>query len=148
MQFYFKFKTEKMRAVLINSTKKTVTDIEISESNTLKDWYKAIGCNFVEVGAHINYDDSILVDEEGLMGLSLQTQTSLTALTNQTQANLNDTTPFFMYEGDNTPFCGNGLVVGMDDEGNSVSCHISALEVAAKVSFKCLGDLTKYYNQL
>jgi len=120
-----------MRAVLINSTNKTVKDIEISETNTLHDWYKAIGCSMVEVATYINDDkDSILVDEEGLMGT------------------LNDATPFFMYEGGNMPFCGNGLVVGMDDEGNSVSCHISALEVAAKVSFKCLGDLTKYYNQL
>jgi hypothetical protein len=114
-----------MRAVLINSTEKTVTNISISESNTLNDWYKAIGCSMVDVATYINDDrDSILVDEEGLMGT------------------LNDASPFFMYEGANQPFCGNGLVVGMDDEGNSISCHVTALKVAAKVSFKCLGDLT------
>lgn len=113
-----------MRAVLINSTEKTVTDIEISETNTLQDWYKAIGCSMVEVATYINDDnDSVLVDEEGAMGV------------------MNNDTVFFEYDGAHQPFCGNGLVVGVDDEGNSVSCHITALEVAEKVSFKCLRDL-------
>lgn len=127
---YFTFQTEKqnkMRAVLINSTDKTVKDIEISETNTLQDWYKAIGCSMVEVATYINDDrDSILVDEEGLM------------------RTMSESTTFFQYEGANQPFFGNGLVVGVDDEGNSVSCHITALEVATNVSFKCLRDFKKF----
>ena len=105
-----------MKAILIDSKNKIVKDVEISEKSTLKDWYKQIGCSMVEVAAYIDAQDSILVDEEGLYNITAETGS-------------------FYYKGVFSQLYGNGLVVGVDNKGNSVSCKITALEVAKNVVF-------------
>jgi hypothetical protein len=107
-----------MKAILIDSKNKTVTEVKISNSNTLVDWYKAIECNCVEIAMQVNIkNDKLLVDENGLL------------------KELKLDTPFFFYGGSLQPFVGNGLIVGVDDEGDSISCHISAAEVSENVVF-------------
>lgn len=104
-----------MRAILIDSTKKEITEVNVSKSGTLQDWYSLIGCEIVEVGHYINNKDSILVDEEGMMGKP---------------------TSFFSYKGARHPyFAGNGLIVGVDENGESVSCSLVASDVVKMVSF-------------
>src|SRR6059058_6417197 len=110
-----------MKAVLIDAYNKTVTDIELNgRKDMLKQWYSAIGhdCATVETAVYIDTEghDSILVDEEGLLKLT-------------------SNTPFFTFKGGHQPFAGNGIVVGVDKDGETVSCNTNAKEVAEKVKF-------------
>lgn len=107
-----------MRAVLINAKDRTVTDVEVDgRKNVLHQWYKLLNVRMVEVALYINeQEDSILVDEEGML-------------------ELDENTCFFVYEGGHQPFAGNGLIVGKDEDGESISCHVTADEVRSKVKF-------------
>lgn len=115
-----------MRAVLINAKDRTVTDVEVDGSkNVLHQWYKLLNVSMVEVALYINeQEDAILVDEEGLL-------------------TMNENTPFFAYEGGHQPFAGNGLVTGKDEDGESISCHVTADEVRSKVTFMSLDEVRK-----
>ena len=101
-----------MKAILIDSKNKVIKEVEISKENTLKDWYKEVNCNMVEIAHYLENTDTVLVNEEGL---------------------LHDEYYFFTYEGAHQPFAGNGLVVGIDDEGNSVDCKTDIQEVKRNV---------------
>jgi hypothetical protein len=113
-----------MKAILIDVLNKSVTMVEVDDKNVLKDWYKIMGCEMVEVAHYFDDHDSILVDEEGLLTLS--------PITN-----------FFTIEGGHQPFAGNGLVVGVNDEGESVSPNITVEEVERKVKFHTLNDVRR-----
>ena len=71
----------------------------------------AVDC-FTCVG--IEQDDSIYVDDEGLL---------------KPQIN------FFLYEGYNQPLAGNGLVLGTDEEGESVDPKNTLKFIRSKVTF-------------
>jgi len=110
-----------MKAILINSIERTVTELTLDgRANMLQQWYKAMNVELVQVGHYINEHDSVLVDEEGL---------------------LKQPEHFFEYDGAHQPFAGNGLVVGVDEEGETVGCDISLEEVTAKVTFKHLSQI-------
>lgn len=103
-----------MRAILIDSEKKTVSEITINDTNTLQEWYKHIDCDLVQVAHYLSDHDSILVDEEGL---------------------LKNPSNFFSYYGSHQPFAGNGLIVGVNEEGESVDCDITLEEATLNVIF-------------
>lgn len=104
-----------MKAILIDAFSKTVTEIKLDgKKDMLDQWYHTIKADMVEVAHYINDHDSILVDEEGL---------------------LKPCDHFFLYEGAHQPFAGNGLIVGVDEEGETVDCNISAEEVENNVQF-------------
>ena len=104
-----------MRAILINAENKTVTEITIdAKKGVLSQWYKNIGCDLVQVGHYISEHDSILVDEEGLF---------------------KNPSNFFSYYGAIQPFAGNGLIVGVDEEGETVGCDITLEEATLNVIF-------------
>lgn len=110
-----------MHAVLINAKDKTVTNVEVSETNTLKNWYKLLGCQMVEVATYLdNERDSILVDEEGLLSIDGNSK-------------------FFTFDGNK--YAGNGLIVGVDIEGNSVSCITTADEVKDRIEFMSIREV-------
>lgn len=111
-----------MKAIFIDSTNKTVTEIDVPNKNTLQAWYKILGVSMVEVATYITDHDSILVDEEGLLSLTSDTK-------------------FFSYKGGHQPFAGNGLVVGVDEEGESVSCDATTDQIKAKVQFHSLREV-------
>jgi len=114
-----------MRAILINVTDETVRNVEIDNNNVLKDWYKKLGCQMVQVGHYFNEKDSIMVDEEGLF-------------------TMNDDSKFFSVEGGHQPFIGNGLVVGVNPmTGESTDVHISCEEVRAKVKFHTMNEISR-----
>ena len=115
-----------MRAILIDVYNKDVREIDIPENNTLDAWYKAIDVEIVTVGHYINEHDSILVDDEGL---------------------LKPCNHFFLYEGSHQPFAGSGLVTGVDEEGESVSCDISLDEVKNNVTFMTLKEVQEWVNE-
>ena len=104
-----------MKAILIDAYNKVVEEVSLRpDENILNQWYDFVKCSLVQVGHYITEHDSIIVDEEGL---------------------LRPCDHFFTYEGAHQPFAGNGLVVGVDEEGETVSCDISLEEVKSKVKF-------------
>jgi len=96
-----------MKAILIDSKNKTITDVNV-EGDQLQGWYKLIGCKYVEAAHYFNEHDSIMVDEEGML--------------TQPEA-------FFFVEGAHQPFSGNGLVVGVDEDGETVDVNMTAKEL-------------------
>jgi hypothetical protein len=115
-----------MNAILIDVQNENVRMVEINKDSVLKDWYRHIGCSMVEVAHYFDNDhDSIMVDEEGLFSMD------------------NDS-KFFSVVGGHQPFIGNGLVVGVDNRGNSVDPCISVEEVRSKVKFHTMNDVRRY----
>ena len=102
-----------MKAIFIDAKNKEVKEVEIK--GDLQSWYETIGCGMVECALYFDEHDSIMVDEEGLFN-----------------DQCND---FFFVKGGHQPFAGNGLVVGTDENGESVSTKISLDEVKSKVKF-------------
>lgn len=101
-----------MKAILINSKTKEIKEVEMGKD--YKEIYSQLECEMFQIGTELAEQDAIYVDEEGLM---------------------NGTDVFFVYEGAHQPFAGNGLILGTDDEGESVSCKIKLDEVKNKVKF-------------
>lgn len=100
-----------MKAILINPFDQTVTEVEYS--GDYRDIYKLIDAQCFDV-ARLPHRDGIFVDDEGL---------------------LNGTTHFFQHEDYPNPLAGKGLIIGCDEEGESVDCKTTLNEVKAKVSF-------------
>ena len=111
-----------MKAILIDVRNKTISLVEVDNKRVLEDWYELMGCQMVEVAHYFNNHDSILVDEEGLLSLSGDTK-------------------FFTIKGGHQPFAGNGLVVGVNNRGESVSPNISVEEVQKMVKFHTLREV-------
>lgn len=118
-----------MKAILIDALNHEIKEVTLNtEESTLKQWYQLIGCDLVEVAHYITEEDSILVDEEGL---------------------LKPQDHFFYYKGAHQPFAGNGLIVGVDEEGDDTSCKISLEEVIQNTEFLTRDDCLRheYYNR-
>lgn len=115
-----------MNAILIDVHNETVRMVEVSKENTLRDMYKHLGCEMVEVAHNFDHKaDSIYVDEEGLF-------------------TMNDDSKFFSIEGGHQPFIGNGLVMGINYmTGESVDVHITVEEIRAKVKFHTMREITR-----
>jgi len=115
-----------MKAILIDVKNNTVSDVEVSDKNTLKEWYNLIDCELVTVAAYIDAEDhdSIIVDDEGLLDITSETR-------------------FFTFEGCPQPYAGNGLIVGVDEEGESVSPKVTADDVRAKIKFHNLWEIRR-----
>jgi hypothetical protein len=88
-----------MKALLINSTQKTITEIDLDKG--LDPIYKAIGngCNCFACPVVFDNGDTLYVDDEGLFK-------------QQEGA--------FMFPNWAYPIVGNAVIVGCDDEGESV----------------------------
>ena len=104
-----------MKAILINSVNKTVTEVTLNDDEPiLNQFYKLIGCDIIEIAHYINKNNSIIVDEEGL---------------------LKPQNHFFFYKKAHQPFAGNGLITGINENGDAVSCNISLVEAALNIEF-------------
>lgn len=113
-----------MKAVLIDAKNKTVTDVDVPKIGTLNAWYDLLNCRTVEVACYLNNTDSILVDEEGLLG------------------ELTPDTPCFTYEGAPQPYVGSGLITGVkSSSGASISAKLTAADVKGKIKFLSLSDV-------
>lgn len=118
-----------MKAILIDSKNKTVSEVDVSKKNTLNDWYKLIDCRLVEVACYINdKEDSLMVDEEGLI-----------------KDELKETDPFFsiQIDGQELVYAGNGLIVGVNSEGDSISHHESVEKITPLVKFMTLKEVRR-----
>ena len=102
-----------MKAILIDVHTQSVTEVE--HDNTLNNIYELLNCRTFDV-VMIDEVDSIYVDDEGLFV---------------------DDQLFFEYGGDaqSVRLAGNGLILGVDDEGNSISPQTTVEEVEGRVGF-------------
>ena len=115
-----------MKAILIDVHQQNVRMVEVDDKEVLRDWYKHIICGMVEVAHYFKNDhDSIMVDEEGLF-------------------TMDENSKFFSVEGRHQPFIGNGLVVGVDNKGESVDPIISVEEVRSKVKFHTMDEVHSF----
>lgn len=88
-----------MRGILINPEDKTVTEIETPGG--LDELYRLVNCRTVEV-VDLGGGQDLWLDEEGLL--------------------TDDPGPFFAFIGREAhPFCGRGLILSNDGQGNSTS---------------------------
>jgi hypothetical protein len=98
-----------MRGILINAKEKIITEVRVDEANFLDSVYKHLGVSVIETAPFIDLpmtpfsEDILYVDEEGL---------------------INGTNFGFKakYRDGTYEFRGNGLILGLDDEGDNLSC--------------------------
>lgn len=112
-----------MKAILIDVIQGNVRQVEVDDKNIINEWYKYVGCSWVE-SVYINSHDSIMVDEEGLLSLT-------------------DESKFFSFKGN--VYEGNGLVVGVDEKGESVDPCITTEEVRACVKFYTINQVKSMF---
>lgn len=104
-----------MKGILIDVENRVVKEVEVDKKNILDSMYKHIGCQLVDrVG--LNRSDDLWVDDEGLL-------------------TVNEDSKFFSYTGCPSPLVGNGLILGHNGMGESVSPKITIEEVKMKVKF-------------
>jgi len=106
-----------MKAILIDVKKEEVREVE--HDDTLKNIYELVECATFDV-VRIDNTNGIYVDDEGLF---VEDQL------------------FFTYHGDtySQTLAGNGLILGVDSEGNSVSPTITVKEVEEAIDFEPRG---------
>jgi hypothetical protein len=111
-----------MRALLINTDDKTITEVHISEDNFLDDLYSLIQCNMVEAPYYFPNRDTIYIDEEGLFN------------ERDTGFSIKGATGFILV--------GFAVVLGSDDNGGDTDCKSTIEDIKKSIVF--LGDVSKY----
>ena len=101
-----------MQAILINPFDKTIEEVEYS--GDWKDISSLLECDIFTTVYFDNTTDSVFVDDEGLYV--------------EGQA-------FFTIGDCPQPLAGRGLILGCDDEGDSVDCKTTLEEAKAMVKF-------------
>jgi len=114
-----------MKAILIDVITQEVKEVE--HDNTLQNIYGLIDCRVFDV-VRIDDVNSIFVDDEGILKDNL----------------------YFQYSGSNGIFqlAGNGLILGVDDEGNSISPTLTVEDVKSKVNFLPEGFKVEPYMEV
>ena len=104
-----------IHAILIDPYTKSLSLVGLDTSD-YKNIYKLIDCSTFDVIGGLNdHNDAIYIDDEGLL-----TQT--------------DATRYFTIDG-RQPIAGKGLVVGTDDEGNTIAPHTTIAELEGRISW-------------
>ncbi|MGM9508824.1 DUF3846 domain-containing protein [Larkinella sp. GY13] len=98
----------------------SVYAIEIN-ANSLKDLYKAVGCQTIDFVARQQNGDALCVDDEALL--------------EEAKA------PCFRFMGYPSIICGNALVIGSDSEGGSTTPRTTLEEVRQRVRFLGFRDV-------
>jgi len=106
-----------VKAILIDPFEMTVS--EVFYGGELSDIYALVGASPVTVVNFGNDGDGIFIDDEGLFRGGQQ---------------------YFKFEGYPQPLAGKGLILGVDDNGDSVAPVITLAE--AKASVRWLSPLT------
>lgn len=104
-----------MKAILIDVNQECVRMVDINDGDVLHSMYKHLNCTLVD-RVSINSHDDIWVDDEGLLSLTPDSK-------------------FFTWKGYDGILAGNGLILGIDDMGESVDPCITVEEVRSKVKF-------------
>lgn len=106
-------------AYLIDPEAKTVT--EVTYDGDFRSIYRLIGAEAFDAARFDEEGDTVFVDDEGLF----------------------KPYEYFMIQGYSQPLAGKGLVLGSDEEGDSVKPRLTLEVVKAKVEFGLLGRIPK-----
>jgi hypothetical protein len=113
------------KGILIDVHNRTITEVEITKDKNdseLQSMYDHIKCEMVEC-VSFNEKNDVWVNEEGLL-------------------NLTPFSMFFKIEGYPDFLCGNGLILGYDDEtGDSSDTTLTIDDVKSKVTFHTLNEV-------
>ena len=114
-----------VKAILIDVKNQEVKEVE--HDNTLQNIYDLIDCRVFD-SVRIDNVNNIFVDDEGILKDNL----------------------YFQYSGSNGIFqlAGNGLLLGIDDEGNSISPTLTVEDVKDKVRFLSEGFKVEPYMEM
>lgn len=121
-----------MKAFLINPLEKTITEVDhnrVSDTEkSLKDIYRLLDCDLIDVVRLNTVGDGIYVDDEGL--LKSPSRDSFWAMPE-------------LY-GEETAWTGKGLVLGSDEKGDSTAPKITLDELKRIVVFLTPDQLLTY----
>ena len=106
-----------MKALLIDSKNRVVKQIEIGEHFT--EISKAIDCDVFSCPHVLENEDTLYCDDEGL---------------------LKGPENFFLLDSYPQPIAGNGLILGCDEEGESIDAKTSIFELSNRVTFMDVND--------
>lgn len=116
-----------MRAILINPAEKAITEVEYS--GNYKQIYEHIRASVFEIVSTAAPDGAevcVFVDEEGLLN--------------------GNPHGWFTIEGNAQPLRGRGLVLGCDDQGESIASPLDVEQVAAMVRFPSDTEVRQAYR--
>lgn len=99
-----------MKTILIDPETRTVTAIEIAGG--LESYYETIGCDLIDFARADDVD--VIVDDEGLF---------------------KENKHFFGIHGYPKPLAGKALLVGVNDEGDTIDCPIALEEAVRRIVF-------------
>ena len=114
-----------MKAILIDVKNQEIKEVE--HDNTLQNIYDLIDCRTFDL-VMIDAVNNIFVDDEGILKDNL----------------------YFEYSGSDRVFqlAGNGLILGVDDEGDSTSPTLTVEDVEGKVRFLPEGFKVEPYMEV
>jgi len=112
-----------MKAIKIDVDNKTVYEVEV---NGLSDIQRQVGGLITSPVVEADYfkKDCLYVDDEGL---------------------LKPVKGYFLIEGAYQPFAGNGIIVGLNEEGESIDCFVKLDRIKSAVRFVDPEDI---YNEI
>jgi hypothetical protein len=110
---------KKLKAILIDTENREVKMIEIEKG--IDAIYEQINCDCFTV-VTLENEDAIFVDDEGLL-------------------KLNENSKFFFIEGYHQPLAGNGLILGTDEEGESVNAKSNLEDIKNRVKFLTIQEI-------
>ena len=102
-----------MKALLIDPTTRTVTEIHIDGS--LQSFYAALGCKYVAVACDLPNGDTIYVDDEGLFAPA--------------------PVDYFQISHGYQPYAGKGLIVHTDQDGETRAVKSTLDDIKSDVVF-------------
>jgi hypothetical protein len=108
-----------MKAILIDVENREVKMVEVEKG--IHAIYEKINCDCFTV-VSLENEDAIFIDDEGLLKLS-------------------ETSKFFFIEGYHQPLAGNGLILGTDEEGESVDAKSSLEDIKNRVRFLTIQEV-------
>lgn len=109
-----------MKAILINPFDQSIKEVDYT--GDFRQIYTLIDASVFDV-ARISRRDGIFVDDNGLFNAS----------------------HFFEHADYHSPLAGKGLIVGCDEQGESVDCETSVEEVKSKIKFYTYLELRARY---
>ena len=114
-----------MKAILIDVKTQEIKEVE--HDGKLQNIYDLIDCRTIDI-VRIDDVNGIFVDDEGLLKDNL----------------------YFEYSGSENVFklAGNGLILGVDDEGNSISPTLTVEDVKSNVNFLPEGFKVEPYMEV
>ena len=116
------------KAYHINAVEKTITEVEVEHSLSLRQMQFYVG-GLIETAVHLQKDDVIFVNEEGL---------------------LCGPEHFFQvfFNNELLSFAGDGIVIGTDDAGNNDDVKMPLEELKKKVIFVDRETILQMYEGL